>query len=152
HQFYGVLAYHYARANDWQKAQEYLFKAGDQAGEIAADAEALAHYREAVNAYERAFGDRWDPLQRAILDRKIGEALFRRGAHERAREYLHHALANLGASYPRSRLGIRVGIARQVIQQLEHRLSPRTNRRSLTGPPTTAAAEQGLLYVLLAYI
>ena len=43
-EFYSLLAYHYSKAEDWEKAQEYLFKAGDQAGSIAADAEALAHY------------------------------------------------------------------------------------------------------------
>jgi len=29
--FFGLLAYHYTKAEDWEKAQEYLFKAGDQA-------------------------------------------------------------------------------------------------------------------------
>ena len=38
-------------AEDWEKAQEYLFKAGDQAGRMAADAEALDHYRQAEAAY-----------------------------------------------------------------------------------------------------
>ena len=65
-EFYSLLAYHYSKAEDWEKAQEYLFKAGDQAGSIAADAEALAHYQEAVEAYTRAFGDSWDPLERAL--------------------------------------------------------------------------------------
>ena len=50
-EFYSLLAYHYSKAEDWEKAQEYLFKAGDQAGSIAADAEALAHYEEAIDAY-----------------------------------------------------------------------------------------------------
>ena len=62
-----------------EEAQAYLLKAGDQAGRIAADAEALAHYQDAIEAYTRAFGDTWDPLERASLERKMGEALFRRG-------------------------------------------------------------------------
>jgi tetratricopeptide (TPR) repeat protein len=122
--FYGVLAYHYARAEDWQKAQEYLFRVGDQSEQVAADAEALAHYREAMSAYERAFGDRWDPVQRANLDRKIGEALFRQGAHEQAYEHLARAVASLTAPYPRSRWGIRLAIVREVVRQLGHRLLP----------------------------
>src|SRR5215510_188620 len=79
---YGLLAYHHAQAEDWEQAQSYLFKAADQAGAIAADAEALALYRDALRAYERAFGDRWTPFERAVLDRKIGEALLRRGQHD----------------------------------------------------------------------
>ena len=39
-EFYGLLAHHYSAAELWEKAQEYLFKAGDQAGRMAADAEA----------------------------------------------------------------------------------------------------------------
>ena len=59
--FSGLLAYHYTQAEDWEKAQEYLFKAGDQAGSIAADAEALEHYELAMAAYSQAFGDTWEP-------------------------------------------------------------------------------------------
>ena len=54
-EFYSMLAHHYARAEAWEKAQEYLFKAGDQAGKIAADAEALAHYQQAMATYARAW-------------------------------------------------------------------------------------------------
>jgi class 3 adenylate cyclase len=52
-EFTSVLAYHYALAEDWEKAQEYLFKAGDQAGRMAADAEALEHYHRAEAAYAK---------------------------------------------------------------------------------------------------
>ena len=63
--FYGLLAYHYTKAEDWQKAQEFLFKAADQAGGLAADEEALEHYEQALDAYTRAFGEKWDPFERA---------------------------------------------------------------------------------------
>ena len=58
-----------------------LVESGDHAGAIAADSEALGHYHQAMEAYGRAFGDRWDPVHRASLERKIGEALFCRGEH-----------------------------------------------------------------------
>ena len=124
-EFYGLLAYHYTRAEDWEKAQEYLFKAGDQAGKVAADAEALEHYRRALTAYTRAFGDRWEPYQRAVLERKMGEAFFRRGEHEQAREYLQKALISLGRPYPASRQGVRLAIGKQLALQAVHRLLPR---------------------------
>jgi predicted ATPase len=57
-EFYGFLAYHYAKAEQWEKAQEHLFKTGDQAGSMTADTEALAHYNQALEAYIRVFGDR----------------------------------------------------------------------------------------------
>ena len=129
-EFYGVLAYHYARAERWEKAQEYLFKAADRAERIAGDAEALAHYQQAVAAYGRAFGETWDPVQRAGVERRIGETLFRQGHHLEAREYLDRALARLGLPMPRTKGAIRLAIARELLRQIGHRkLGPLALRR-----------------------
>jgi len=151
-EFYGLLAFHYARAEEWGKAQEYLVKTGDQAGRIAADAEALAHYRLALTAYERAFGDRWDPLQRAILERKMGEAFFRRGDHQEAIEYLRRALALLGAPYPTSRWGIRLVIAGELVRQVGHRLWPRPFLKHGAAVSDVATEERSRVYELMAWI
>ena len=124
-EFYGVLAYHYARAETWEKAEDYLLKAGDQAGRMAADSEALAHYQHAMLIFERAFGDEWDPVQRAMLERKVGEALFRRGEHMQALEYLKRALEFLGKPLPDTRLGVRLAIFRELLKQLGRYLLPR---------------------------
>lgn len=150
-EFHGLLAYHYARAEDWGKAQAYLFKAGDQAGRMAADVEALAYYREASSAYGRAFGDRWDPLQRAILERKIGEAMFRRGQHQEALAYLQRALGHLRGSLPASRGGIRLAILGEVLRQIAHRAAPRLfmRRPAASGP---AAEERVRIYEAMAWI
>lgn len=120
-EFYGVLAYHFARAERWEKAQEYLFKAGDRAERVAGDAEALSHYRHAVAAYGRAFGGTWDPKQRAGIERRIGETLFRQGHHLEAREYLDRALALLGLPMPGTKRGIRLAIVRELLRQIGHR-------------------------------
>ena len=122
-EFYSLLAYHYARAESWEKAQHYLIKAGDQAARVAADAEALDHYRQAVPP-ARTLGDQWEPLQQASLERKMGEALFRRGDHSQALEYLHRALSCLGESMPRSRWGIRVAILRGLLREVRRQDFP----------------------------
>ena len=124
-EFYSVLAHHYTQAEDWEKAQAYLFQAADQAGSLAADAEALQHYQQALAAYERVFGDRWEPLQRAMLERKMGEALFRRGDFEAAAKSLRQAITRLDKSFPETRWGIRISIAKELITQIGHRLFPR---------------------------
>jgi tetratricopeptide (TPR) repeat protein len=150
-EYYGLLAYHYARAEDWAKSQEYLFRAGDQAGRLAADAEALAHYQQAVAAHTRVFGDRWDPLQRAALERKMGEALFRRGEQQQAREHLRSALAHLGSPYPASDLEVRLGLLRQLGRQARHRLLP----ARLPKPDAdveAAVEEQAWIYEQLAWM
>jgi class 3 adenylate cyclase/tetratricopeptide (TPR) repeat protein len=120
--FYGVLAYHYTQAEDWKKAQVYLIKAGDQAGQISADSEALSHYEDAITACRRALGDKWDPLEQATLERKIGEALFRRGKFALAADRFMTALRLLGRPYPATSKEVRKGIFKQVSIQLVHRL------------------------------
>ncbi len=123
-EFYGLLAYHYAQAEAWEEALDYLLKAGDMASQVAADGEALAHYHQALSAYERAFGEQWDPLQRAKLARKIGQALFRRGEHEQALENLKQALSLLDRPLPESTWGIRLGILAEAAKQIILRLLP----------------------------
>jgi class 3 adenylate cyclase/tetratricopeptide (TPR) repeat protein len=111
-EFTSLLAYHYARAEDWEKAQAYLFKAGDQAGRMAADAEALEHYRQAEAAYAKVAAQELTPLQRAMLDRKLGWAFFGIGNYDQAVEHGTRALAHLGVHYPRTHWGVRCSIVK----------------------------------------
>ncbi|MCF8061931.1 MAG: AAA family ATPase, partial [Deltaproteobacteria bacterium] len=141
--FYGLLAYHYAQAADWGKAHEYLLKTGDQAGRMAADTEALAHYRKAVAAYDRMFGRQWDSLQRAVLERKIGEALFRKGAYRQASDSIRRALELLGDPLPETARDLRLGIARQAAVQALHRTLPTLFCRG--GPIDDPAFEEWMI-------
>ena len=150
--FYSLLAYHYTKAEDWEKAQEYLFKAADQAGTIAADAEALEHYEQALDAYALAFGEKWDPLERAAIERKMGEALFRRGEHERAREHLFRALALLGRPFPQTPGAKRRAIVVQVLRQLGHRLFPWLLRRHAPPELVRVVDEQVWVYYALVWM
>jgi class 3 adenylate cyclase/tetratricopeptide (TPR) repeat protein len=137
-EFYGLLAYHYSKAEAWDRAQEYLLKAGDQAGRIAADAEALSLYQQAMSAYARAFGDKWDPLERAALERKMGEAFLRRGEYPLALERFGHALAGLGYRLPMSRWQVRRALLREMMVQAGHRLRRGSFKQSAepAGPGT----------------
>lgn len=118
-EFAGVLAHHFTAAEEWDRAQHYLFRAGDQAGRMAGDAEALARYRQALDAYAKVYGDRWDPFDRAVLERKVGEAVFGRGDFDTAADHFKRAAELLGAPYPkRSALRNRIGaeLARQMLR------------------------------------
>ena len=151
-EFYGLLAYHYARADASEKALDYLLKAGDSAGQVAADAEALAYYQQALAAYEQAFGEGWDPLQRAALERKMGQALFRRGENTQAQERLLQALAYLGHPLPVSRWAVRRGILVEVIQQALVRLAPGFMRKQGSADEFANEYERLLVYESLAWI
>jgi class 3 adenylate cyclase/tetratricopeptide (TPR) repeat protein len=146
-EFYSLLAYHFGQGELWAKAHEYLLKAGDQAAKLAADTEALTHYERALEVHARAFGEQWDPLERAALERKMGAALMRRGAYEQANQHLVRALARVGGTYPRASRGITVAILRQAVRQVWHRVSPfRTRRRAQSPAERFAAEERARIY------
>ena len=124
-EFASLLAHHYTCAEDWEKAQEYLFKAGDLAGRMAADTEALEHFRQAEAAYLKAFGDRLSPPQRAALARKVGSALYGTAHYEQALDQFRRALFQLGLHYPTSRWGIRRALVKQLAAHLLRRVRSR---------------------------
>ncbi len=123
--FYGLLAYHFAQAEAWESAQKYLLKAGDQAGLVAAGVEALDQYQRALLAYEHAMGETWDNLQRAEVQRKMGEAYYSLGRLPESREYFQNALQLLDRPLPQTRRSLFVALTRQIIRQSAHRLFPR---------------------------
>jgi tetratricopeptide (TPR) repeat protein len=121
-EFVGALAYHYARAEQWDEAYAYLERAGDQAGRVAADADAVERYRDAITAYGAT--GRGSALQLASLERKLGEALFRRGAHVEATISLRSALGRLGVKFPSSRGATTRALVGQALVQSGHLALP----------------------------
>jgi hypothetical protein len=148
----GVLAHHYALAEAWDKALAYLSRAGDQAGRLAADAESFAHYRAAMAAYARVFGDRWDPVERAALERRMGEAFFRGGDHPAAVGCMRRALGLLGHPLPASPWGVRRAILAEVARQGARRLAPRPWRRAAGARVDPAVEERARIYEIMPWI
>ncbi|MFH1242556.1 MAG: adenylate/guanylate cyclase domain-containing protein [Pseudomonadota bacterium] len=151
-EFYGLLAYHFAKAKEWEKAHQYLMKAGDQAGKIAADSEALAHYQQALLTYECAFGDNWENLQRVSLERKIGEALYRRGEMKPALEYLHRSLELLGKPMKTMRWSVRFRILGAISRHIAHGMLQWVHHKPLADKVSREVEEEDRIYVALAWI
>src|SRR5262249_46991188 len=105
-------------------AREYLLKAGDQEGRLAGDAEALTHYQQALEIHERILADRWDPVERAALERKMGEVLFRGANYDSARQYFERAIRRVGGRYPSSALPLRIQMRAKPEQQIPPRPLP----------------------------
>src|SRR5262245_7278186 len=63
---YEMLAYHYERGEVWEKALEYLVKAGQKAQQAYANQEALAHYNRALDTCER-LGEGVEPATRMTI-------------------------------------------------------------------------------------
>jgi tetratricopeptide (TPR) repeat protein len=103
-EFFGFLAYHYSRAEEWEKAQDYLFKAGDGALRSAASNEALHYYQGALSIYRRLRGANADPEKVAVLEKNIGLALFNRGYYAEAVEHFDEALTYFRGEFPQNAL------------------------------------------------
>jgi class 3 adenylate cyclase/tetratricopeptide (TPR) repeat protein len=63
---YEMLAYHYERGEVWEKALEYLVKAGQKAQQTYANQEALDHYSRALDVCER-LGEAVEPATRMTI-------------------------------------------------------------------------------------
>jgi class 3 adenylate cyclase/tetratricopeptide (TPR) repeat protein len=63
---YEMLAYHYERGEVWEKALEYLVKAGHKAQQAYANQEALDHYSRALDMCER-LGEAVEPATRMTI-------------------------------------------------------------------------------------
>jgi len=102
HEFYGMLAFHYSQAEDLDKTEEYLIKAGEESLKASASAEALHYYQQALDLYLRKYGDNADPEKVAMLEKNIALALFNRGQCAESIEYFDKALAFYGETVPKN--------------------------------------------------
>jgi tetratricopeptide (TPR) repeat protein len=158
-----LLAYHFMRAESWEIAKDYLSRAGDHAGKLAADSEAVALYERALTTSERVLGEQWDVVERGVLQRKMGEALWRRGENDEAVEWMQRALPAFGRRrLPVSRWAVRWGLVRELAVHAGHRLlgTARRARRSDTAEvlqtplrrPTVRDREAATIYSRVGWI
>lgn len=133
------LAYHWGRAGDTEKERRYAIQAGDYA---------LAHgaYQDAVMFLERSLSLQpggASPLETARLERQLGQAYYGLGQLIETRQHLRRTVAILGWPVPASRLRLVLGMLRQVLRQVIHRIRP--GRLSRTPRPHYLEAARAYL-------
>jgi class 3 adenylate cyclase/tetratricopeptide (TPR) repeat protein len=101
HAFYGMLAYHYSRGENLEKAEDALIKAGEEALKTSASSEALHYYLEALNLYRRKSGQTADSAKVALLEKNIAVAFHNRGQYEEALEYFDKSLKFYWGKFPK---------------------------------------------------
>ena len=106
HGFYGMLAMHYGKAEEWDKAEEYMLKAGEEALKSSASSEALHFFKEALSIYLRRHGDQVDEEKMAMMEKNIAYALFYRGQLAASLEYFNKVLIHYGMKLPRHPLSV----------------------------------------------
>ncbi len=88
HEFYGMLALHYMKAEDYKKAEHYLVKAGEEALRSSASSEALNYYQEGLKLYLQSNKDTADPEKLAMFEKNIAIALYNKCRWEEAVEHI----------------------------------------------------------------
>ena len=111
HEFYGLLAYHYSRAEDLEKAEEWMTKAGEEALRSSASSEALHYYQEALRLYMNKYGAAADPEKLAGFEKNIAQAYFNRGDYKNTVLYIDKVFQRWGRRLPKTQLGILTKLA-----------------------------------------
>ena len=92
HEFYGMLAFHYSKAEDMEKAEEYMTKAGDEALRTAASSEALHYFQEALQLFNAKYGNDADPAKLASFEKNIGIAHYNKTQWKESVRYFDKVL------------------------------------------------------------
>jgi class 3 adenylate cyclase/tetratricopeptide (TPR) repeat protein len=127
--FHGMLAYHYGRGRDLERAEDYVFRAGDEAARLGASSEALHFFKQASALYLDMHGDRGDPRKRALLEKNIAFAHFNRGDLADAVEHINESLELRGLQVPKSLARKRARFASTLVRVLWSLYGPLRRRR-----------------------
>ncbi len=105
-EYAGMLALHYARGEDYDKAEEYMIRAGEEALRSAGSSEALTYYHDALELYLKKQGDNADPEKVVMLKKNIARSLFYRRRYVDALPLYDSLLRHHGIPVPESRLAL----------------------------------------------
>jgi class 3 adenylate cyclase/tetratricopeptide (TPR) repeat protein len=103
-EFAGMLAWHYTRAEEYDKAEEYMIRAGEEALKSAASSEAIIYYRDALDLYLKKQGENADPAKVVMLEKNIARSLYYRGRYSEAIPYYDRLQTYYGVAAPKGRL------------------------------------------------
>jgi class 3 adenylate cyclase/tetratricopeptide (TPR) repeat protein len=103
-EFYGTLAMHYSKSENFTKAEEYLLKAGDLALSSAAPAEAIEYYKEALKLH--LLNSAGHPSQDKLLDlyMKIARSYYALTLNIEALDYFDRVLRSYGLKVSRGKI------------------------------------------------
>jgi len=101
HEFYGMLAFHYSKADELDEAEEYMVKAGNEALRSSASTEALHYFQEALQLYLTKHGNDADPAKLANFEKNIALAFWNKAQWAEAVEYFDKVLERWGTPIPK---------------------------------------------------
>ncbi|MGZ9165334.1 MAG: AAA family ATPase, partial [Anaerolineales bacterium] len=166
--FYALLAHHWAQAAETpdmarnthaiRKAVEYLEKAGEQAMENYANAEAIQFFDQALECEaklpkpEGKQALRKQQIRRAHWHSRAGLAHYGICSLPDCNKHVREALRLLGHPLPQSGTQFSLGLIPQIVRQVFHRYFPARYIGSLKGREREVALEASRLYELMGRI
>jgi class 3 adenylate cyclase len=140
-----MLALHYTRGGELERAEDYLLRAGEEAARAAASDEALEFFQEAARLYRQRRGEQVDPARLAVLERHIALALVNRARHGEAIEHFDEALRLRGVAVTKQPVALGLRFARDLALVLARLYLPGARRGR---PPASELqrAVQELIY------
>lgn len=94
--YFGMLAYHYSNAENLEKAEEYMLKAGEEALNSSASGEAIQYFSDALEIYRKIHGKNADPDRILMMNKKLALACLYWGNQRNAVHYLDEVLRYYG--------------------------------------------------------
>jgi len=91
-EFYGILSYHYINADEIDKAEEFMIKAGEEALKSSASSEAINYFKEALRIYQERYGETADRDKIAYMEKCIALGYFNKGQLNESIPYLKKVL------------------------------------------------------------
>lgn len=166
--YYTLLAHHWTQAAEMpdanrneftvNKALEYLEKAGEQAMQNYANAEAIQFFGQALEwdvripgPFNRDAVRQWK-IRKARWHSRIGLAHYGLGSLPDCDRHVREALRLLDSPIPKSNLQLGLGLLPQIIRQGFHRYFPSRYTGSVIGHERETALEVARLYELMTRI
>lgn len=106
HEFYGMLAYHYSQAENFEKAEDYMVKAGEEALRSSASSEAINYFQQALQIYIGKNVGAANPEILAVFEKNIALAYFNKGKYQNALHYFDMVFQRWGRRLPKTKPGI----------------------------------------------
>lgn len=132
HDFYGMLAFHYIQGESFDKAEEYMRRAGEEAMKSSASSEALNYFTLAMALYKRKHGEKLDPATVAMFEKNIGLALHQKGMNKEAIEYISRALDFYWKKRPKNDISLVIKFIFAFIKLLKYLYFPSRQRAVAT--------------------
>lgn len=144
YEFYGMLALHYSLGEDYEKAEEYLLLAGQEAMRSSASHEALHYFKEALELYMSEHGEEADPSRIAMMEKGIALAYYNKGQYREAVSLFDKTLLFSRKGIPKNRILLFISFISGFIHFLISIYLPRLKWKRVPG-------ENDLEYIDLFY-